>query len=322
MFDDASIPHTLDIYRHSDDPAFRARVDSWWSKLALVQRAAWLGKVARFDLRTRKQYSLGATARVRLVPAWPAGLPGAGDMWLRTSKLTTTVNGKSLPERRWPLGRRFEMTTPLDLDLATLAGAATTAAGDYEIELRFSAQIFESAAKSATGADPLFTGEITAGPASFEVAAKRPDELVSAVDDPLRDPSRKIEITINALGHTVDAYPLKAGKRELGVDRARPKAELILKNKSKLATGLAYAVMAFFEGSKPRQVGFLSANALAERQTRVAGTLDLAPLVKADDRLSLHLKLMPSADVAYRDPEIEAYWNKPFDLGDIIFSME
>jgi len=320
---DAAILRLLTVYRLSDEAAFRGRVNAWWRTLPVIKRGALLGMAARFDLRTRKQYSLGATARVRLLPAWPADLPGAGDMWLRASKLTATVNGKDLHERRWPLGRRFEMTTPLDLDLATLTGPATTAAGHYEIELRFAFQVFESAAKSAAGGAPLFSGEISAGPASFEVAARRPDEFIQAVDDPRQDPSSKIEISLNALGHAVEVYPAMRDKRELSVDRAHPTAEIILACKSKLTIGLAYAVMAINKDQKPHQIGWLASKRLDGKQVpRVAGTLDLRPIMPADGRLVVQLKLTPSVNVAYRDPEIESYWNKSLDLGEIIFSTE
>jgi len=281
------------------------------------------GKTLRFELVCRKRYSFGAAARARLYPEIAGEPAGAGDLWFRTSSVESIVDGKPLPRKKWSMGKRLGTAEPVGLDLATLVGDALAAKGPHRIELNFRTQILRPDPRSGLAdATPVWTGDVTAGPAAFEVIALRPEQIVASRADDGLDAARAFVVRLSAGSQAIELFPAGNEVRRLAVPLSSPRAKILVTVKEDLPFALAWNVVKqSAETGNKTILGHLSLHAGARKDmSHRAGELDLAPVLGDDlQSITLAIELVPSARAAYLDPQIDSYWDMRLDCGKVTF---
>jgi len=276
-----------------------------------------LGDQLRIEIVARKLYTFSSSAWIQLV-LHAGDLPDKSNLVLKTKSVKTMVNKKVVATKNWPMGWPLAASLPVKVDLATLAGNALQAKGSYELSLTFESEIFE-----AKSAKTLWSGMLEAGPVTFEVVAKRPDQLIEAVKNPLPDPAASLSIGLHAGGKRLELWPPTEGPKRLTLSAHSPRASIKVTSRVQLSAGLAFKVLADIGQGRPKiEVG--SFRAPAEKlsvTTFDAGQLNFKTLFSEVKKVNARLELVPAAKTAYLNPLIDKFWDKTLDLGMIEFSL-
>ncbi len=305
------------------DEALLKPVEAWWGGLDDEKRGRLLGESLRIQLTARKRNTRGAPAWALLTLSRPSRLAGVSELWLRTATVRPQVDGKDLAEKSWPMGLNLGEPRVVNFEMGTVVGATISDVGMHSLRLVFSGQLLKpKAGAGLAGAGTLWSGEVASGEVSFEIVAKRPDELIEAIAEPDPDPAETVVLGLLGGGKRIELWPVPESRRALRIDPRTPRANIKFTSGAGLSCGLAFDVMAGRPGSKakPAKIGTLVVPPGDASGAPVdAGSLDLSGFFPIRDSLreslELHLELVPSVRAAYRNPAIESFWDRRLDLG-------
>ena len=221
------------------------------------------------------------------------------------------------------MGKALGFSEPIEFDLATLVGNAVTAKGSHRVELNFRTQILRPDPRTGLAdATAIWSGDLTAAPAAFEVVALRPEQIVTSRDDDGLDAASAFAVRLSAGRQTIEIFPPGKEARRLAVPFSNPRAKILVTVKENLPLALAWNVA----GPKTKAgnragLGRLSLHAGAKKgMSHRAGELDLTPLLGEGPRsITLAIELVPSARAAYLNPQIDTFWNLRLDCGKVTF---
>jgi hypothetical protein len=281
-----------------------------------------LGDRVRLEIVARKLYTFGSSAWIQLV-LQTDDLPGESRLYLKIKSVKSLLKNKVVATKNWRISRNLSTDQFINVDLGTLAGNAFQAAGHYELSLAFESEILEEIHK-AKSVKTLWSGTLEAGPVAFDVVARRPDQLIEAVKDPLPDPAASLSIGLHAGGKRLELWPPTEGAKRLVLAAHSPLASLKVTSREKLSSGLAFSVLADMGQGRPKiEVGSLCAPAeVLSKVNFDAGRLNFKKLFGELKNVSARLELVPAAKVAYLNPLIDKFWDRSLDLGIVEFSLK
>jgi hypothetical protein len=297
-------------------PKTRATAEALWKDVPAARRGEALGAAVSIELRARDRYTLGATQGVLLVEHAPAYLSAVGKLWLRTSHVTVTGDGKEVASREWLSGHNLAAPAEVQLELGALCGAALTEEGPHELEAMFDAQIVAPAEGGRIDEAPvLWSGKLRTAKMTFEVVRLPSSDLVAAVSDPSADPAAALTIRLHAGGKAVALWPAPAAPPVLEVPAGELRGALKATAVSPLSVGLAFDVVASAGKAAGAVIGTVSVDRVEAPDPCDLATVDLTKLGASPAGVTVKLELRPSATAAYRHPGISRYWDRPIALG-------